>query len=573
MARMIPAQPRTGCEHSEQLVHAALAAGLNDDFTVIQGARWLAPVKGRVESCEADFLVLHPEHGILDLEVKGGGIWRDPQSLKWFSRDARGQDFLLKPPPFEQAMGNAKKLLEIVKSSPRTAAIADRGLLDLAYAVVFPNCRTADVGLPTDLPRELVIDQDALGDIARRLLAIWRYHRGLPGGGPRATLGPVGVESVRELTAGAVSLPRHETRVLRRSLGEAAEQEEQAIERLTADQAQVVEAIFQYRRVLVTGCAGSGKTVVAMKLAELCASYGLDTLVVCFNKALAAHLKSRFEGNEKIEATHFHDLCQRWVARAGLSCPGPQEDSRIVPEDYYASTLPEAFARAIPLVPRRFQAILVDEGQDFRDIWWLAILDLSLNEDSKLFVFRDRGQAIYGGDADVLAFDQTLSLSTNLRNTKSIHSVLTRLRPEIGLVAAVGPPGRSPEIVVYDALDQVPVELSKVLHRLTATEKVRTSDIVVLTARRLQHTPLKDCRAGKFRLTTEPAANDSEVQTSTIHAFKGLESRVVILAGMEPDEKLTDELLYVGCSRARNHLVVICRAEIKSRFSGAAPTP
>jgi len=51
------------------------------------------------------------------------------------------------------------------------------------------------------------------------------------------------------------------------------------------------------------------------------------------------------------------------------------------------------------------------------------------------------------------------------------------------------------------------------------------------------------------------------VQVSTVHGFKGLERRVVILT--EVDEKSPHKLdivLYVGCSRARTHLVVLYNA-------------
>mgnify|MGYP001589563759 CR=1 FL=1 len=57
----------------------------------------------------------------------------------------------------------------------------------------------------------------------------------------------------------------------------------------------------------------------------------------------------------------------------------------------------------------------------------------------------------------------------------------------------------------------------------------------------------------------------SQIHTSTIHGFKGLESPVV-LADLEPSPFLTDDLLYVGCSRARHHLVVLCPRDLEARF-------
>ncbi|NJO84477.1 MAG: ATP-binding domain-containing protein [Blastochloris sp.] len=64
---------------------------------------------------------------------------------------------------------------------------------------------------------------------------------------------------------------------------------------------------------------------------------------------------------------------------------------------------------------------------------------------------------------------------------------------------------------------------------------------------------------GQFRLTWNMNSSDKRtVRVSTIHAFKGLESPVIILTELDAVYKDTlDQLLYIGISRARNHLVII----------------
>ena len=48
----------------------------------------------------------------------------------------------------------------------------------------------------------------------------------------------------------------------------------------------------------------------------------------------------------------------------------------------------------------------------------------------------------------------------------------------------------------------------------------------------------------------------------TVHAFKGLEADVVVLAGLTPQVLTHRELLYVGASRARGALYVLSLVKV-----------
>jgi len=109
---------------------------------------------------------------------------------------------------------------------------------------------------------------------------------------------------------------------------------------------------------------------------------------------------------------------------------------------------------------------------------------------------------------------------------------------------------------------------------------VKPSDIVVLTPRSPRSSWLTGVKVGAWTLVSEfgpegaplPQPTSAwEIRLSTIHRFKGLESPVVILAEIDsrvPPEVLP-ELLYVGATRARTHLVVIgSRGRANRRISG-----
>lgn len=99
------------------------------------------------------------------------------------------------------------------------------------------------------------------------------------------------------------------------------------------------------------------------------------------------------------------------------------------------------------------------------------------------------------------------------------------------------------------------------MRRLVA-EGVAPGDIVILSPRRLDGSSLGSVsRIGGLALRDasddQPIAEGS-VAFSTIHAFKGLESVVVIVTDIE--QVNTDEarsLLYVGMSRARSLLILM----------------
>ncbi|MGZ8438699.1 MAG: ATP-binding domain-containing protein [Candidatus Limnocylindrales bacterium] len=52
----------------------------------------------------------------------------------------------------------------------------------------------------------------------------------------------------------------------------------------------------------------------------------------------------------------------------------------------------------------------------------------------------------------------------------------------------------------------------------------------------------------------------------SIRRFKGLERPIIVLVELRPDDKRLDQLLYIGASRARQHLVVVAPAAVLERL-------
>ena len=333
------------------------------------------------------------------------------------------------------------------------------------------------------------------------------------------------------------------------------DEEDKKIVELTSDQAWVLAFVLHRRRAAITGPAGSGKTVLAVSVAKQLATAGHRSLLTCFNRRLGEHLRASVGGFAGIDTTTFHQLCVQMAKEAGVDLP-PEDAGPGSP--YFEHRLPEALAEAATRLGPRYDAIVVDEGQDFREWWWPALLSLHTDpDDGFLYVFADDNQNLYGGALPVGEEDRVGPISLNLRNTKQIGEFVSVFYKGEQEPIARGPDGRSVEILGYAGEDDLEHLLAVVLRNLVEEEHVPLEDIVVLTPSGTGKSRLR--RTGRidgYRLseTVEPGT----VLATSVHAFKGLERPVVILAELG-DKHLEDlrDYLYVGGSRARNHLVVL----------------
>ena len=150
-------------------------------------------------------------------------------------------------------------------------------------------------------------------------------------------------------------------------------------------------------------------------------------------------------------------------------------------------------------------------------------------------------------------------LRENCRNTQKINEVVNHFYSGAHPLTALGPPGREIVVETYANQREMVDALRRTFHKLINEEDVLPEDIVVLTPFSEGKSGLTtDGTLGRFRLTTNWDIAPGEIYYTTIHSFKGLESPVIILAEIEPSlQHHVQELLYVACSRAHNHLVII----------------
>jgi hypothetical protein len=552
MARMVPFPMLPTDSTAERRLYEGFLEQLDDAYVVYHSVDWvLADAKGRVEG-EADFVIAHPVDGVLALEVKGGRLAYDPATRRW-TQSGRSGTHRLDEDPFHQAKDEMHSLVQILSAQPGW----DRWMPSYGYGVAMPD-GTYDTAAHPGAPAEIVIDRSDLKRLAERVPEVMRHWRR-----SSRTFGAEGMDAL------ALALGyRVEVRTpLKLSFSD----EDKKIVELTNDQAWILAFITHRRRAAVTGPAGSGKTMLAISIAKRLATAGNRTLLTCFNKGLAEHLRASTSDLPDLDVRHFHQLCVDLAGEAALTLP---EFSRETEHDYFEQRLPELLAEAAANLGPRYDAIVVDEAQDFREWWWPALLALHVDPDEgMLYLFADDNQNIYGGVLPVDGEAELPPLQANLRNTKAIGEFVSifydgRTKPE-----SKGPEGRPPQILGYRDEEDLAHLLGVVLTNLVEEEHVPLEDIVVLTPSGPSKSALR--RRGVVNgFTLSEKVEPDTVLIASVHAFKGLERPVVVLA--ELGDKHQEDLaryLYVGGSRARNELIVLATEEVAKDLRDLAHAP
>jgi hypothetical protein len=555
--------------NAEDRLDAALREQLPEPHVVYRNVAWLTKADGdEPRDGEADFVVAHPELGILVIEVKGGGIRRT--GGRWESVDRGGTTHAIKD-PFAQVTREMHSLRRLAADRPDWPAHEVR----FCRAVAFPDIRY-ETALQPDGPREIVIDADDLASVHARIREIFDWWAANPeagrrGGAPTA----IGMKALHSLLGQDVEIPSP----LQLQLAE----DERQIIRLSAQQFDILNHLRAQRRALILGVAGSGKTLLAAEQTRRMAEAGHRVLLTCFNRPLAEYLRASIGTAEGVDVFTFHGLAEELATRAGVTLNKRHDDPT-----YFDVDLPQALADAVERLPEhRYDAVVVDEAQDIDAVWWLPLLDLLADrEHGRLFVFGDANQDLYHADADEIGVvmpdrPPVYLLEENRRTTRAIHDWAQRwaaARPistDDGPLdfhpRAVGPEGRPVQVLAYpdgDA-DACRRAVASVLKELVGPGGgVRARDIAVLTPRSPRSSWLAGAKVGSYTLVSEagpegapmpPPTSAWEIRLSTIHRFKGLESPVVILAEVDSRVPIAQlpGLLYVGATRARTHLVVI----------------
>jgi hypothetical protein len=557
MPRILPADIYDACPspgEREIFFRLKNSPGI-DDWVVLHSLDLALHV--RQISGEADFVILVPHLGILCIEVKACTRLRRNDQGWWYGNDqspnARG--------PFRQASEAMHTIRQrIVKVRPDLSNIV------CWSAAVFPYVNftvRSDEWHDWQAIDARRFRSGSLPDLLRGVLVRARAYLSEKGT-PWFRANDQRPTSAQVNEIAALLRPSFEVCASPKSRAQEVERE---LKLYTAEQYGALDALATNPRVLFTGPAGTGKTLLAIEAARRSASPGHRVLFVCFNRHLARWLSD--EMSTLAPHANVSTLHRYMLSICGLSQTSIQQGT-----DFWETELPaKALNGLLEGTPDavQYDELIVDEAQDILRPDYLDVLDISLRgglSSGRWRLFGDfEKQSLYaGGYRDPVgmlrqrasAFVE-FGLRNNCRNPPRIACLahlLGRLAPDYSKVLRPDN-GIEPDVLYYrDAhhqRDLLQSQLDKFL-----SEGLRPSEVVVLSCRADQQSVANSLPATPCQLRPFPDRTGQQVGYCSIHAFKGLEARAIILTDIdELAPSGTADLFYVGVTRAIERLTLL----------------
>lgn len=498
---------------------------------------------------EIDFVVLAPDLGIFCLEVKGGrvaregGFWCFTNRYGETNKKARG--------PFDQARDGMFSLMREVKT--KLGNQEGYGSLLFGYGVVFPDIDFDIEGPDYDLGQ--VWDRSSCRDspISSFIINLSRYTqknqtRVYGEAKTRRLPKRTQIRAMAEYLRGNFDRPM----LLSAQIHEA----DTCLMQLTKEQFRCLDMFEDNKRVVFEGSAGTGKTILAVELVRRSLERGERVAFICFNALLASWLKKQL-----------HDCITEgsYVGTLHSFMFSHRIDTIVEPDSaYFSNRLPRELIEEDALRGVAFDLLVVDEAQDVITDEYLPILDEVLVnglERGRWDFFGDfERQAIYQSGRTEASFLKTLDtyasfararLSINCRNTKNIGEQVKLIA---GFTAQFGertPNGPRVTFLTWRDSAEESAKLNEIITKLVKNG-IDLGDIALLTTRAPGYS---DICFEDVHYPISAAENEMGIRFSSISAFKGLESPVVIIIDCTSYADLN--LYYVGITRARTKLYVL----------------
>jgi len=566
MAVLIPDTPKD-CPHGERWVFDRFQRDLDDDWVVLHSL-------GLVEHerklwGEIDFVVLSTK-GIFVIEVKGGKV--SCRNGVWIYANPGREPYTRKESPWAQASSAMFALRKHLKKvAPET-----EGLL-FGYGVVMPHEIFSTEG--PEIDTAVLLDRSEfgrnlrfyIGDLMRHWQAAHLKSHG------RAQRLPTSeqIRKIRQLLR-----PDVESAF---SLGSWFTGLERELLQLTNAQIKAARGVANNPRTVVSGRAGTGKTIIAIDRASRLAEAGNSVLYLCFNQLLSRHVNEALRGEpaaNRIRVRHIHSLFRGVIDQARLGDQLREAHGNNI--DLFGRIYPQIFVDAVLTAGvEPVDVLVIDEAQDVMTESNLDALDLLLRDGlrrGRWHMFLDPMQNIYGRDSEVAAARlreagfASYELVENCRNTSQVASQ-TSIISGIDMVHDGTIDGPSCDCVFFRDIDDFRAKLDKEVSLLRAAG-LDGKDMIILSTRKRDNSLLAGVEIIGGLPVIDLAMDNGAgkgIYYATMQAFKGLERRVVLAIDVDwiGDENFS-MLHYAGLSRARGLLRPFIADSDRRRYEAQA---
>ncbi|HCX92848.1 MAG TPA: hypothetical protein DGZ34_09285 [Lachnospiraceae bacterium] len=502
---------------------------------------------------EVDFVIVC-DRGVACLEIKGGRV--ACVNGNWIFTDRYGIEHEKNEGPFAQVIGNMFSLRDSLKQhfckNPHI-----KNML-VASGVVFPDI--AFYNESQEIIPEIVYDSTT-ENISDYVNAVFDYWQGRAHVTP-SKLPPALIKEIADYLRGEFSFSP--------ALSDRLNETERHLVRLTAQQAQVMEALIDNLHLMIEGNAGTGKTLLALDYARKQSKQGKRVLYLTYNKNLANFLQMQLDDHERdiLTIINLHALFGQYIK---VDVEYMQKNVQY----YFGSVLPGLFYEYLnQLSTEQIQAIqydviVLDEGQDIIKPDYLYSLDLLLKgglEKGRWAVFYDDKQNIYNPEyengIELLQSYQSakFKLFVNCRNTVQIGTFGSRVSG-VPMNEFIHENGEEVCCITYQDSDEFSVKLHQLLSQLK-TEKIDLRDVVFLSPKKYSNSIVHESGIAIDELKEGGIGRKNVPQFATIQGFKGLDAKIVIMVDVE---RIRDEAyaqyMYIATTRARALLYIIVSDE------------
>ncbi len=348
---------------------------------------------------------------------------------------------------------------------------------------------------------------------------------------------------------------------------------EEAIEALLREQQKPVLKLAALNgRIVVSGGAGTGKTLIAMEVARRAAEKGSRVALLCYNQLIGDWMRHNVENASPALPNLVVGRAIRVMAEmAGL------EIAENPPHEYWEVGLPQQLEERLTdpdfKCAAAFDYLVLDEAQDFLAkprLWQCLTQFLIGGEDKGAFALfgdfthqvlaeRDQMQRTLA-TMDAINRPVRWNLSENCRNYRIVGDTAVRLAGFTETVYSAylrtGGGLHNYDIFFYDDEAAQASKLGQWLKEFKA-QGYRSSEISLLSFR-ADHLSAASRLDSAFKL--RPAwQSSSHTAYASVHAFKGLENKVIILTDVSLDDRdFQRDLFYTGMTRATESVRVLC---------------
>jgi len=524
---------------TEKLMAKAILKHLRDEDILITGLRFHDHEYGDVE---IDAVIIFPDVGIGVIEVKGSQIAFADGT--WWQTTPDGVKEI---DPARQTMQGWHALRRFIERQPDWS----RGKLRGDWFLAFPDTVLAEHEDMGPLGRrETIFAKGEEVDTARRIYDTLDR----PGGIPLPARG--WADQVVTLLQGMNTQPSTIEHRLAQRL--------KHVEQLTTAQSKLLDLLRETPRIEIYGGAGTGKTWLAMEQARRWTKQGLKIAFLTYTRGLSEMVRKAMSDLPASEQPDFigtfHYLGYLWGVQ-----PSSEEEND---QDYWNTTAPQLFQAKVQELSmnQKYDAIVIDEAQDFAASWWPVVLASVKDLDEiRIAIFRDDAQDVFEGrharpDIELASFP----LDDNLRNARQVVDTFANLTEnKTNILGGEGFPTRiifATEGNIIDAADDA-------VSQLVDVEGWLPEHVALLTTQSRHPVHTEQLAQGKDTYWQDLWDTD-DVFYGTVRGFKGLERPAIVIAmNGFPDNVNRKHLIYTAITRASDLAILVgTEAELQAIF-------